>query len=227
MMGFFQDLGGAVGSAFGLGGNKQEKWGKEAQDIAEMRARQIANQTPAEAAAAAGAAGAGLGEQMGRTAATAGSQAATQAARTAGVNKGQAAILGGQEAGRAFTQGQTTGQYAGMGNYNQAAGRQLTATGLEAQIGQGEQAGGRQQGQDFMGGISKLAGGIASAAGGGAGGAAAGLGEGGIVMEPTTAIVGDKGPEAVIPLDDMEKVKAILKTVYNSRKKKDKKNAEN
>jgi hypothetical protein len=110
-----------------------------------------------------------------------------------------------------------------MGNYNQAAGRQLTATGLEAQIGQGEQAAGRQQGQDFMGGIAKLAGGIPT----GGAGVGVGLGEGGIAMEPTTAIVGDKGPEAVIPLDDMEKVKAILKTVYSSRKKKDKKNAEN
>jgi hypothetical protein len=212
-MGFFQDLGGAIGSAFGIGGNSEQRRGTNTMKEADVASGNIMEQTPAEAAAAAGAAGAGLGEQMGRTAATAGSQAATQAARTAGVNKGQAAILGGQEAGRAFTNAQTTGQLAGMGNYNQAAGRQLQAVGLHGNIGEAEAGVGRQSGQDFMGGLGKLA------------GAAAMLSEGGIAMEPTTAVVAEKGPEAVIPLDDMDKVKAILKTVYASRKKKDKKNA--
>jgi len=211
-MGFFEDLGDQIGGIFGLP-NDQQTGGQTT--IEEARKQAVgANLTEAQGAEQAGAPGQPLAERMGRTAATAGSQMATQAARTAGVNKGQAAILGGQEAGRSFTSGQTEGQRLGMGAYDTAAQRQLQATGLESNIGQAQQGAGRQQGQDFLGGISKVA------------GAAAMLGDGAIVTEPINAIVGDKGPEAVIPLDDMDKVKAILKTVYASRKK-GKKDAKN
>ncbi len=212
-MGFFEDLGDQIGGIFGLP-NAQARAGKATIEEAGKTSAGLANVTGAQGAEAAGASGQALGESMGRTAATAGSQMATQAARTAGVNKGQAAILGGQEAGRSFTSGQTEGQRLGMGAYDTAAQRQLQATGLESNIGQAQQGAGRQQGQDFLGGISKVA------------GAAAMLGDGAIVTEPINAIVGDKGPEAVIPLDDMDKVKAILKTVYASRKK-GKKDAKN
>ena len=204
-----------------LTGTDQGNQGKWAQKDAEKANYKFMQQTPEAVAAAAGAAGQGLGqqmgEQMGRTAATQGTQAATQAARTSGVNKGQAALLGGQQAGQAFTQGQQSGELIGTqlgsSNYNQAAGRQLQSIGQEAGIGTGQQAAGRQTGQDLMGGISKAAGFL-------------GLGDGGIVTEPTQAVVGEKGPEAVIPLNDMNKVKEILKTVYASRKK-GKKNAKN
>ena len=204
-MGFFEDLGSSIGGIFGLP-NDQQRGGQTT--IEEARKQAVgANLTGAQGAEQAGAAGQALGERMGRTAATAGSQMATQAARTAGVNKGQAALLGGQQAGQAFTQAQQAGQGLGMGAYDTAAQRQLQDIGLQANIGQAQQGAGRQQGQDFMGGISKVA------------GAAAMLGDGAIVTEPTNAVVGEKGPEAVIPLDDMDKVKAILKTVYASRKK--------
>jgi len=183
----------------------------------------------------AGLAGQALGEQLGRTAATQGTQAATQAARTQGINKGQAALLGSQQAGNAYTQGQLQGQQLGMGAYGQGANTQLGAINagtaaaatqgsigssqaqaglgqLGAGLGQGQL--GQQQNQDLFGGISKLAGGIAGGGGGG------GMAEGGIVMSPVTATIGEAGPEAVIPLNDMDKVKAILKTVYSTTKKK-------
>jgi len=212
-MGFFEDLLGTSSSSRGKGTLKEA-------DIASGNLMDI---TGAQGAAAAGQAGQALGqqmgEQMGRQAATSGSQAATQAARTAGVNKGQAALLGGQEAGRAYTSsqqaGQLAGQQLGMGAYDTAANRQLAATQLHGNIGATESGQGMQQGQNLMGGLSKVAGGAASL-----------LGDGGIVTAPTSAVVGEKGPEAVIPLDDMDKVKTILKTVYASRKK-GKKDAKN
>jgi hypothetical protein len=199
----------------------------DAQKLAKRGAGQFAQES--------GQAGAALGEQMGRTAATQGTQAATQAARTQGVNKGQSALLGSQQAGNLFTQGQTQGQQLGMGAYGQGAQTQLGAVNAgtsaaatqgaiganqaqagigQMNVGQGQANQGQQQGQDFWGGIAKI------------GGAALGLGDGAIVTEPTAAIVGEKGPEAVIPLSDMEKVKEILKAVYaSSKKKKEKANA--
>ena len=202
------------------GGASQSMY--DAQKLAKKGATQFAKE--------AGQAGEALGEEMGRTSAAQGTQSATEAARTQGINKGQAALLGGQRAGELYTQGKLQGQQLGMGAYGEGANAQLGAIGAntaaagtqgaigsnQAQAGigqanvglnQGEQ--GRQQGQDFMSGIGKLAGGIAAF-----------LGDGGIVTQPTTAVVGEKGPEAVIPLNDMDKVKAILKTVYSTTKKK-------
>ena len=51
-------------------------------------------------------------------------------------------------------------------------------------------------------------------------------GDGKIINGPTMALVGEKGPEMVLPLNDMDRVREILKTVYAIRKK-GKKNAKN
>jgi hypothetical protein len=83
---------------------------------------------------------------MGQEAATQGSQAATQAARTSGVNKGQAAMLGGQEAGRAFTQGQQAGRGLGMSAYGQGANAQLGAVGAQGNVGAAQGANAANQG---------------------------------------------------------------------------------
>jgi hypothetical protein len=130
-----QQGGATMGSAAGIAGQAAGRAGK----IADMSAGQYAQQ--------AGQAGQALGEQMGRTAATQGTQAATQAARTSGVNKGQAALLGSQQAGNAFTNAQTAGQQLGMGAYGQGASNQLGA--VNAQTGAAGTQGniGAQQGQ--------------------------------------------------------------------------------
>lgn len=168
-----------MGGAAGLAGAQA----KAAQDLQKRSAGQYAKE--------AGMAGQGLGEQMGRTAATQGTQAATQAARTQGINKGQAALLGSQQAGNLFTQGQNQGQQLGMGAYGQGANTQLGAvnagtsaaaaqgaigSGLaqaalgQSNIGLGQAGQGQQAGKDFWGGLTGglLAG--ANAAGGGGGG---------------------------------------------------------
>jgi len=246
--GFFQDIGNwfsdITGNTAAQNAKKQQATGLQgygagqdtmghAADVAAEasgRAGLLANKSAGQYAKESGLAGQALGEQMGRTAATQGTQMATQAARTQGVNKGQAALLGSQQAGSAFTRGQQQGQELGMGAYGQGAGAQLGAVNAETgaastlggigagqagaglglmNVGQNQAEFGRQQGQDFMGGIGKLAGGIAAF-----------LGDGAIVTEPTAAVVGEKGPEAVIPLNDMDKVKSILKTVYSTTKKK-------
>lgn len=117
------------------------------------------------------------GQQAGR-AAIAGSQAALQAARTAGLSKGQAALLGGQQAGGIYGAGYDTALNRGMDRYSQATGQfaqqgaemasrgqqalgtQLAAGGQLAGIG-GQQVGQAAQtaGQTWAG-IGALAGGL-------------------------------------------------------------------
>lgn len=151
MGGFFSDIGSAI---FGGG---QAGRGESTLQEADRTASGLSGVTGLQGAAEAGQAGQALGEQMGRTAATQGTQAATQAARTQGINKGQAALLGGQQAGQLFTQGQTAGQGMGMGAYDTAAQRRLAATQLKSNIGQAEQGAGRQGQQDALSGLGGLA----------------------------------------------------------------------
>ena len=254
--GFFQDIGNwfsdITGNTAAQNAKKSQATGAQgiaagqgtmgsAADIAGEaggRAGALANRSAGQFAQESGRAGQALGEQMGRTAATQGTQAATQAARTQGVNKGQSALLGSQQAGNLFTQGQTQGQQLGMGAYGQGANTQLGAVNAETgaagtmggigagqaqagigqmNVGQNQAELGRQQGQDLWSGISKVGGAIATGGKSLLGGGAA---EGGIVMQPTRTLVGEAGPEAIIPLNDMDKVKEILKIVYASSKKK-------
>ena len=144
---------------------QQSDAAQENQNAAGQTLGGIAGVNPAQFAAGAGQAGQALGEQMGRTAAAGGTQAATQAARTAGVNKGQAAILGGQEAGRAFTQGQTTGQGLGMGAYGQGAATQLGAANAQGNLGTNQMQGSlgqSGQGNQATGGLLSAIGGLFS-----------------------------------------------------------------
>lgn len=158
---------------------------------------------PASIAAMAAQAGQKQGEQQGQTAAQMGTQAAIQAARTAGLNKGQGALVGSQQAGRLFTQGQQAGQAMGQQAYQTAAAQRIAANAAMAQAGQAQYGAGQQGGQDFWGGISKLAQGVAMAA----------MAKGGVVTKPTQALIGEKGPEAVLPLNDAEATSAILKKI--------------
>jgi hypothetical protein len=146
---------------------------------------------------------------MGQQAAKSGTQAATQAARTSGVNKGQSALLGAQQAGNAYTQGQQAGQGMGMNAYAQGANTQLG--GVNAQTGAGQAQGnlGTNQinsGQEAAKQGNAATGSLISAVGG-----AFGLKDGGVVTQPTKAVVGEAGPEAVIPLDRISEILAKLK----------------
>ena len=107
---------------------------------------------------------ASAGEQA-TTAATGATQAATRAARTGGLNKGQAALTGGQQAGDVFRGAQQagvqnymagTGQIAGQGA--EMAGRQLTAAQIRAGIGAQQLQAGQQQGAATTGALGGLAG---------------------------------------------------------------------
>jgi hypothetical protein len=122
---------------------------------------------------------------MGQQNAVGAAQNVARSARTSGLNAGQAAQLGGQATGEAFTKGQQAGQGMGMQAYGQGADRQLGAVNTQGTIGanqagagvgqinagtgqinagtgqQGvgvqQQAAGQQQGKDFWGGVTGLA----------------------------------------------------------------------
>lgn len=102
---------------------------------AASNAGNIANKSATQFAGEAGAAGTALGNQMGQQASDVGTQKAIQAARTAGLNKGQAAIMGSGQAGQNYVGGQQTGQLAGMNAYGQGANTQLNATGVQGAVG--------------------------------------------------------------------------------------------
>lgn len=149
------DFWGTLGNVFGniTGVNQanraaeQSQAGQSNQNNAGQALGNAANLSAGQFAQQAGQAGQALGERLGSTAASGGTQAATQAARTSGVNKGQAAILGGQEAGRAFTSGQTTGQGLGMNAYGQGAANQIGAAQAQGNLGTNQMYGGAQQAQ--------------------------------------------------------------------------------
>ena len=125
----------------------------------------IGGKSASQFAQESGQAGQALGEQMGQTAATQGTRAATQAARTQGVNKGQAALLGSQQAGNAFTQGQTQGQQLGMGAYGQGANAQLGGASGLANLGSNQSNTGlgyTQAGTQAAGGLLGAVGGLLS-----------------------------------------------------------------
>ena len=124
-----------------------------------------------------------------------------------GLNAAQSAQMAAPAAGQAYAQGQATGLGQGIGAYQTAQGQrigaaqgQAGAAGIQGGIGQGQQAAGQQQGQNLFSGIAGLAGGIAGM-----------LGEGGVVDKPTSAVVGEKGPEAVLPLGKPDRMAEILK----------------
>lgn len=151
----------------------------------------IQNKSASDYAKESGQAGQALGEQMGQTAATQGTRAATQAARTQGVNKGQSALLGSQQAGNLYTQGQQQGQGLGMQAYGQGANTQLGGAAALGNMGTNEQANAAQSQAASTKQGSLLFGGALSA-----------LAEGGVVDKPTPALVGEEGPEAIFPLSD-------------------------
>ena len=206
-------------------GGTQIAGGYDTAGKAAQGAAGIAGKGAGQFAQEAGQAGQALGEQMGQTAATQGAQQATQAARTAGVNKGQAAMLGGQQAGNLYTQGQTAGQGMGMNAYGQGANTQLggvnaqtAASGAQTQagaatgaiganqgaLGLGQQQAGQQQGKDTWSGIGNAVGAVAKFAG---------LANGGVVDKPTHAVVGEAGPEVVLPLTDPKRMAEILRKI--------------
>ena len=88
------------------------------------------------------------------------------------MNKGQAAMLGGQASGQAYTQGQQAGQGLGMGAYGQGANTQLGAVGTQGSIGSAQgQLGTNQmnastnqsaQGNQATGGLLSAVGGLFS-----------------------------------------------------------------
>jgi hypothetical protein len=135
---------------------------------------------------------------MGQQAATMGTQEATQAARTAGLNKGQAALEGSQQAGKLYTQGQQAGQGMGMQAYGQGAANQTNAATNLGNLGTAQYAGGSgamQQGNSASGALLS-----------GVGGGLSGLfkaAKGGVVTKPTPVLAGEAGPEAIIPLDKL------------------------
>jgi hypothetical protein len=64
---------------------------------------------------------------------------------------------------------------------------------------------------DFFGGVGKALGGVGSAISGGLSsvGKALGLAEGGVVTKPTLAVIGEAGPEAVVPLREFTAVSNV------------------
>ena len=154
--------------------------------------------------------------------ATAAAQRNLQAARGAGLNAGQAAQLAAQGTGQAFSQGieagrQQYGQNVGqaLGAQGQLANQQLgqqqlqtQATGFGGQLGAAQAEQGRQTGQDLWSGITKLAGGVSTLLG-----KPASFAKGGVVAQPTNAVVGEKGPEVVLPLNDKERMAQILEKI--------------
>lgn len=167
-MGFFDDVGNFFGN---ITGQTQRNQAMQAQQAAQQTAANaagtlggIATQDPNAIAQQAIASGQQAGEQIGRENATVGTQQALQAARTAGVNKGQAALVGGQQAGNLFTQGRQQGQGLGTGAYQTARGQnigaatgQAQAAGVQGGIGGQQGAAGAAQQGSFLSGLGGLA----------------------------------------------------------------------
>lgn len=205
MANFWDSLGNTLGNITGVNqanqAAEQNKAGNANAAASGQTLGNIAGTTAGQFAEGSGKAGAALGEQMGRTAATGASRNALQSARTGGLNAGQAAQLGGQAGGQAFQQGQAQGQGMGMQAYGQGASNQLGAAQSQGTLGLGQQTAGTEsskQGNAATGGLLNAVGGLF------------GLKDGGIVDSPTAAVVGEAGPEAVVPLSDPERIKAIL-----------------
>jgi len=153
-MGFWQGVGDWWGN---LTGGTQQKAGNKQMAQAGKLAGQIGGVSEAQQMANAQQAASGLAEQQGQTAATQGSRAALRAARTSGLNAGQAAMLGSQQAGDLYTNQYQQGLQSGMNQYGQATQNRLAAAGLQGQIGQAQQQAGAQKGQQFWGGVTGLA----------------------------------------------------------------------
>lgn len=215
-MGFFED----IGAAFGVGpGNKAQREAKRTQDQAKGVISEggktlggIAGTSEAQSVANAAQAGSALGEQRGRSQAQEGTRSAMQAARTGGLNKGQAGILGSQQAGGLYAKGYETGQDKGIDAFGNATGQRIGAA--QGQVGAGQAIGnvGQAQGQAGTAQAGALGGTIGGIAGG-VGQALKPFDEGGIVEEPTAGIVGEAGPEAVIPLTDPARAAEVLKPI--------------
>jgi hypothetical protein len=121
-----QQAGEAAGMGKGYDTGAKESMGKNAADYMQK----------------ANAAAQGQASQAGQAAATAGARSAAQAARASGVNKGQAALAGAQQAGDIYSQTYQQGLESGRGQYSNAAqqfagqgqemaNRQLSARGQE------------------------------------------------------------------------------------------------
>lgn len=189
-MGFLEDL----------TGQTQSNKGYQAYDKGVRAAQSVAGTSATDQAKLSGQAGQQLGNQMGLDAATLSAQKGSQAARAQGLNKGQGALVGAQQAGGAFTQAQQAGQLAGMDAYGQAQNTRVNAANTLTGAGLGMKQAGAQAGQSFAGGIGGLLGGLSSL-----------FAKGGVVTKPTNAIIAEKGPEAILPLNDKEATAAILK----------------
>jgi hypothetical protein len=109
--------------------------------------------------------------QAGQAAATQGSRSALQAARTAGVNPGQAALAGAQQAGDIYGRTYQGGLESGRQQYQQGtqqfaqqgaemAGRQLQGAQLQGQQGKDIYEQGRAKGQATLKGIGNIAGAV-------------------------------------------------------------------
>jgi hypothetical protein len=171
---------GAAGRA-----RSQQSAGQEAATAGAAAAGQLGSDQAAAGrgydAGAAASMGANAGEYMAKQraaaaqgagdAATQASRKSMQAARTAGLNKGQAALAGAQQAGDVYSGGlergmdryaQGTQMFANQGNAK--AGLGLQGAGLQGQIGVGQQGAGtqamqanQQAGQGFWSGVGGLA----------------------------------------------------------------------
>ena len=92
----------------------------------------------------------GLASQQGAQAAAGAAAGGVQAARTAGLNKGQAALAGGQQAGNAYSGAYSQGVNQGVNQYQAATGQMAnvgsTQASLAQQAAQSQQAGASTQG---------------------------------------------------------------------------------
>jgi hypothetical protein len=158
-MGFFDWLGDMTGFGQANTANDQNSRSFQNWDAAAGSLKGGADTSATQFAKESGEAGNALGEQMGSDAATAGTQKATQAARTSGLNKGQAALVGSQQAGSLYTQGKAMGQGMGMNAYGQGAGNKVNAAANLGNIGTNQaNAGSESTGQSTKAGGALLGG---------------------------------------------------------------------
>jgi hypothetical protein len=247
MAGFWDSMGNWFGNALGINqaNAAQQARGQEQQAVQSQQ--NLGTNMASGAGSALGYTQAGLGANPGQTvqnslnaampaaksiAAQTGNVAGRQtlsAARTAGLNKGQAALEGGQAGGNAAAAampgaiGQEQGVY--MGGLNTGAGLSTglgsVAAGALGSAGSTAAGMAGEQGKQGMQGFQQTAGGILSGAGSGAVGMGApaflrALKKGGITEGPSLA--GEAGPEAVIPIHKLLRakpraVKEVLKVI--------------
>ena len=171
-MGFWEDVGNYFGEVTGMNAANRQRESDErerrAAEEREKRMKKLTSGFTGDASQMGAQAMQFAQQQAGQQAnmqATEVARQAARSARTAGLNPGQAAVLGGQQTGSAWLQAQQAALNQALQLYNTQQNANLSAAGLNPFQGpQFTHQGAGQQAMSFVNGVAGAAGGLAGTA---------------------------------------------------------------